>query len=195
MKKLSVSQIRKAWGREKPYRIGESGGLFLKICQLKNGLTRRYWYSSYTFKNKKTAMALGVFPEMSITEARIRHEEIQQQVASGIYPNSPRTHLLGESIVKSAEAREKPYTLKDGGGLLLYVQKVKKGAAKHWRYSYSFKEKSRTISLGKYPAISIAQARKRHQIAVNFRKNGIDPMDRKDAIECGHLSEVARGAP
>eukprot|EP01034_Spumella_vulgaris_P039991 gene39991-49439_t len=59
----------------------------------------------------------------------------------------------------------------DGGGLYLLVKQV----GKYWRMDYRFLGKRKTLSLGVYPAVSLASARKRREVARTLLAEGIDP--------------------
>jgi hypothetical protein len=58
---------------------------------------------------------------------------------------------------RTAKPKEKPYKLTDGGGLHLLINP---DGAKYWRMGYRFSGVERTLALGKYPDISLAEARK-----------------------------------
>lgn len=59
----------------------------------------------------------------------------------------------------------------DGGGMYLRV----KAAGKYWRMDYRFEGKAKTLALGVYPAITLAEARKRREAARTKLALGIDP--------------------
>ena len=59
----------------------------------------------------------------------------------------------------------------DGYGLYLHV----KEAGKYWRMAYRFAGKQKTLALGIYPEVSLAQARKRREDARALLADGIDP--------------------
>jgi len=80
---------------------------------------------------------------------------------------------LTDTEIKKAKAREKAYSLGDGDGLYLWV---KPNGAKLWRWSYRFEGKEKLMALGKYPDVSLAQARERHREARKLHAQGIDPM-------------------
>lgn len=80
---------------------------------------------------------------------------------------------LTDAACKKAQPKEKAYKLFDGGGLHLWVSP--KGA-KVWRVAYRFRGKPKTMSLGDYPLIPLAQARiKLSEIKANLLA-GNDPM-------------------
>jgi integrase len=59
----------------------------------------------------------------------------------------------------------------DGGGLYLHVTK----AGKYWRMAYRFAGKQKLLAIGVYPAVSLAQARKKRDQAREQLAQGIDP--------------------
>ena len=63
---------------------------------------------------------------------------------------------LSASQVKSAKPLEKPYKLSAGRGR--YLQVMANGA-KYWRLKYRFAGREKLLSMGVYPAISLAEAR------------------------------------
>tara|TARA_B100000575_G_scaffold126907_1_gene101143 strand:+ start:220 stop:528 length:309 start_codon:yes stop_codon:yes gene_type:complete len=73
--------------------------------------------------------------------------------------------------VARAKAKDKPYKLSDQGGLYLLIT----SSGKYWRYNYRFAGKRKTLAVGVYPEISVAEARKRHQSARRLLGDGIDP--------------------
>lgn len=59
----------------------------------------------------------------------------------------------------------------DGGGMYLRV----KAAGKYWRMDYRFDGKAKTLALGVYPEITLAEARRRREKARTTLAHGIDP--------------------
>ena len=59
----------------------------------------------------------------------------------------------------------------DGQGLYLHV----KAAGKYWRMSYRFDGKQKTLALGVYPAVSLAEARARRDKARKLLAHDTDP--------------------
>jgi len=80
---------------------------------------------------------------------------------------------LTDTEIKRAKAAEKAYSMGDGGGLYLWVKPT---GGKLWRWSYRFEGKEKLMSLGKYPDVSLAQARERHTEARKLLATGVDPM-------------------
>lgn len=69
----------------------------------------------------------------------------------------PTLHKLTDSQCRAAKPREKAYKLFDGGGLALVVLP---SGAKSWRLFYRADGKPQTRSLGLYPAVGAAEARR-----------------------------------
>lgn len=69
------------------------------------------------------------------------------------------TTPLTNTQVSSAKSTVKSYNLTDGGGLYLHVSK---GGSKAWRIDFTtpITKKRVTMTLGQYPEISLADARR-----------------------------------
>ncbi len=65
-----------------------------------------------------------------------------------------------------------PDKYSDGSGLRLWVRHT---GTKVWVTDYKFNGKRQSLTIGKYPAISLAQARLQHQQILEQVDNGIDP--------------------
>lgn len=70
--------------------------------------------------------------------------------------------MLTARAVETAKPREKPYKLADGAGLYLYVATT---GAKSWRANYTESGRQKTRTYGRWPGMSLADARKAHQEA------------------------------
>lgn len=79
--------------------------------------------------------------------------------------------LLNDLQVKAAAPRDKEYMLSDGEGLYLRVR----ASGKAWIYRYQQDGKPAKLSLGGYPTVSLAAARKKARAEAERLANGIDP--------------------
>lgn len=79
---LTDAKIRAAKPDEKPYKLADSGNMFLLVHP--NG--SRYWRLRYRFLGKEKTLALGVYPEVSLSEAREKRDEARKQIAANIDP-------------------------------------------------------------------------------------------------------------
>ena len=69
--KLTELGLRKAKPSSKPKKFSDGGGLFLLLHP--NG--SKYWRMKYRFMGKEKLLAIGVWPEVSLIEAREKRNE------------------------------------------------------------------------------------------------------------------------
>jgi integrase len=81
--------------------------------------------------------------------------------------------MLTTVACNHAKPIEKSFKLSDSGGLFL---EVLPHGSKLWRLKYYFLKKERLISLGRYPEVSLADARKARDDLKELAKQGIDPV-------------------
>ncbi|WP_075808538.1 tyrosine-type recombinase/integrase [Raoultella ornithinolytica] len=86
--------------------------------------------------------------------------------------SKPLTH----TEVKNAKPQKKDYSLYDGFGLLLYVSSA---GGKSWRFRYShpLTGKRQTLTIGRYPEFSLAEAREERDKARRLVARGVDPVE------------------
>jgi integrase len=82
MSKLIASQVKGAIPSKKPYKLSDGGGLYLLINK-----AGKYWRFDYRFVKKRKTLALGVYPEVSLKKARIKHSEAKSILADGNDPS------------------------------------------------------------------------------------------------------------
>lgn len=86
---------------------------------------------------------------------------------------------LADTFVRQVKHSGKPAgdSYADGGGMYLLV----KAAGKYWRMDYRFGGKRKTLALGVYPAVTLAQARRRRGEARERLAEDTDPAVVKQA--------------
>jgi hypothetical protein len=84
--KLNNRAVDNAKPREKKWKLADGGGLHLLVHP--NG--GKYWRFKYRLDGKEQEMALGVYPEVSLKQARQRHQAAREMLASGVDPNKDR---------------------------------------------------------------------------------------------------------
>lgn len=79
---LTDVAIRSAKPRAKPYKVGDSLGLFLLITPAGGKL----WRLKYRIYGKEKTLAVGVYPEVGLADARRRRDEARQLLLDGKDP-------------------------------------------------------------------------------------------------------------
>jgi hypothetical protein len=79
---------------------------------------------------------------------------------------------LTDTQIRKLKPAEKSYKKSDERGLYLEVYPT---GAKQWRFKYGFLGKEKRLSLGGYPEVSLAQARKKRDACREQLDEGIDP--------------------
>jgi integrase len=83
---ISDIKIRSARASEKPVKLFDGGGLFLLITPRGGKL----WRLKYRHEGKEKLLALGTYPEISLSDARERRDKARKQIANGIDPGAVR---------------------------------------------------------------------------------------------------------
>lgn len=95
---LSEFSVRAAKPREKPYKLADSGGLYLFIQP--NG--SKLWRLKYRFAEKEKTLSFGSYPLVSIADARQKRDDAKRQLLSG---NDPSMQKKLERIAAATAAR------------------------------------------------------------------------------------------
>ncbi|MCU8285757.1 integrase domain-containing protein [Vibrio vulnificus] len=96
-----------------------------------------------------------------------------------------QTKQLSATEVKNAKAKEKEYCLVDGQGLKL---RVLPSGSKQWLFNYyrPTNGKRANLNLGRFPDVSLVQARKASLNAKELIAQGIDPQDERKRQQQAH---------
>jgi len=99
---LTATQVKQAKPKEKAYKLSDGAGLFLLI----NPKGAKYWRYKYRYAGKEKALALGVYPEVSLKQAREKHQEARLKLSQGIDPSEIRKVEKLTRHLASAESFE-----------------------------------------------------------------------------------------
>jgi integrase len=83
---LTDTAVRNAKPREKPYKLSDSGALYLLISPGGSKL----WRFKYRVEGKEKLLALGAYPEIPLKHARDRRDEARRLLANGVDPGVKR---------------------------------------------------------------------------------------------------------
>jgi len=98
---------------------------------------------------------------------------------------------LTDPAIRNAKSGEKPKRFFDGGGLYLEVSPA---GGKLWRWKYRYQGREKRLALGKYPEISLAEARSLAADARRTLAHGVDPAQakRSAAVQGETFGDLAR---
>lgn len=94
---LTDLKVKAAKGAAKPFKLSDERGLHLLVKP--NG--GKYWHWSYRYLGKQKTLALGVYPDVSLADARERRDESRKLLAGGIDPSE---HKRSQQSLKKAQA-------------------------------------------------------------------------------------------
>ena len=98
---LTAVEVRVLKGRERPYKVSDSGGLYLFI----QPSGQRYWRLAYRYDGKRT-MALGVYPDVGLADARSKRDAVRKILAAGSVPVAvARDEALAEKLAHKVTFR------------------------------------------------------------------------------------------
>lgn len=79
---LTAIQVKTTKATDKPQKLTDGGGMYLLVQP--NGA--KYWRLDYRFAGKRKTLAIGVYPDISLLEARERRDAARKILANGADP-------------------------------------------------------------------------------------------------------------
>lgn len=95
---LSDAAVRSAKAKENQYKLYDDGGLFL-IVKPSGG---KLWRLKYRHLGKEQQLSIGVFPAVSLKDARKRRDEARAQIAKGLNPSFEKKRAAAAALVGAA---------------------------------------------------------------------------------------------
>lgn len=96
--------------------------------------------------------------------------------------------MLTNAAAKAAGAQNRAYKLTDAGGLHLLIRPT---GSKSWQLKYRWRGREKLLTIGRFPDVSLAEARLKREAAKEQLRNGVDPAGKVD-IQVNTLERVAR---
>ena len=84
--KLSATAVKQAKSKDKPYKLSDGAGLYLLV----NPNGSRYWRLKYRLHGKEKTFSLGVYPIVTLAEAREDVLHAKRQLNKGVDPTLNR---------------------------------------------------------------------------------------------------------
>lgn len=101
-KSLSDAAVRNAKPRANRYKIADGDGLFLFVMPTGS----KYWRFRYFFDGKEKLLALGVYPDISLSDARERRSQARKTLAAGNDPAEVKKEAKRLEVLKSDNSLE-----------------------------------------------------------------------------------------
>jgi integrase len=99
---LTDTAIRNAKPGEKPVRLFDGSGLYLEVSPTGG----KWWRLKYRFDGKEKRLSLGVYPDVSLKDARDRRDASRKLLADGIDPSQNRKAMKSARADRSANSFE-----------------------------------------------------------------------------------------
>ena len=101
---LSIKQaIKKANSSTKTIKISDGGGMYLQV----QPNASKYWRMNCRINGKQITLSFGLWPDVSIAEARLKQEQSKEKIGKGINPIEEKREQsrlqLEEMLVKESK--------------------------------------------------------------------------------------------
>ena len=102
---LTATTIKTCKPKDKAYKLTDGGGLYLLVSPSGG----KWWRFDYRFQSKRKTLSMGVYPAISLKDARDRRDEARKQLANGMDPaivRQSQKHQQSQANTFEAVARE-----------------------------------------------------------------------------------------
>ena len=99
---LTALEVSKSKAADKPQRLADGGNMYLLIQP--NGA--KYWRMDYRLAGKRKTLAIGVYPDISLSDAREQREQARKLIANGVDPVAVKQAQKVASVALSENSFE-----------------------------------------------------------------------------------------
>jgi integrase len=99
---LTNTEIRNAKAGKKSFRLFDERGLYLEV----SAAGGKWWRLKYRFAGKEKRLSLGVYPEVSLKDARNRRDDARKLLAGGVDPSENRKAKKSAQADRAASSFE-----------------------------------------------------------------------------------------
>jgi integrase len=99
---LTDTAIRNAKAADKPYKLADEKGLFLLV----NPTGGKWWRLKFRVGGKEKLLSLGVYPDVTLKEARDKRDTARKQLTQGIDPGEQRKVMKAVQADRAANSFE-----------------------------------------------------------------------------------------
>jgi hypothetical protein len=98
---LTDKECRNAKAGEKNYKLYDSHGLYMIVAP-KGG---RYWRYKYAYLGKEKKLSFGVYPEVSLAQARAKRDESRKLLSEGVDPSVHKKGIKRDALLNRPVAK------------------------------------------------------------------------------------------
>ena len=170
---LTDVTVRTAKPRDKPYKLSDSGGLYVEVTPAGG----KRWRWKYRIEGREKLLSMGVYPDVPLVLARVRRDDARKLLANGVDPSVHRqaTKLAqAEGSANSFEVIGREWFAKHQSG---------------WAISHSSKVIAR-LEKDVFPFIG---SRPIAQISASELLKVLQRIENRGALETAHKARVSCG--
>lgn len=97
---LTDIKCKNAKPTDKTQRLFDGGGLYLEVTKTGN----KYWYLKYRYAKKENRLSFGVYPDVTLKEARQKRYDAKKLLADDVNPAQARKDAKLEKYLKNETA-------------------------------------------------------------------------------------------
>ncbi len=107
---LTDPAAKNAKPKDKPYKLTDEKGMYLEVMPTGS----KYWRLKFRYLGKEKRLALGVYPDVSLKQARDKRDDARKQIAAG---NDP-------GLLKQVAKRAKRISAVDADRKLTHLERM-----------------------------------------------------------------------
>jgi integrase len=177
--KLTTIACTNAKPKEKPYKLADGGGLYLLV----NPNSSKYWRLKYRHLGKEKVLALGIFPLVSLADARDKRNDAKKLMMVRTDPAAAKKGEKRQAILNSEQtfeaiARE------------WHSKEIDRWKPIHGRSILQRLEHDVFADIGNRPIAEISASELLHTIKA-IEKRGANEVARKTLRICGQVFKYA----
>ena len=123
---LTETAIKNAKPKEKPYKLSDSGSLYIEVAPTGG----KYWRFKYRIDGREKRLTIGSYPIVSLKQAREARDEAKVLLSQDIDPSQAKQEAKAQRIALALAEAEKVFTFQDAF-VEWYTFKVKEWSVKH----------------------------------------------------------------
>ena len=176
---LTEIECKNANTSKKTRKLFDGKGLYLEITPTGG----KYWRYKYRVANKEKRLAIGVYPEINLKEARQKHDDARKKLRDGVDPSAEKK-AIKQQIRFGNEKNFKAVALQ-------WMEKQKsRWTEKHWKATMTRLETNLFPTLGSRP-INEIKALELLDVAKKIEERGAIDLAHKAIQTAGQIFQYA----